>query len=284
MTRKLVLGAVAYDPKVITIWDGFQRYFAARNLPFDYVLFTNYEKQVEAQFDGVIDVAWNSPLAWVQSVHLANALGRKASAIAMRDTDCDLTTVIAVRSDSRFASPADLNGARIGFGAADSPQATILPQAFLLRAGVSQATIDGGRLFDVSLGKHGDHVGGERDAARALARGELDASCVLDANLAAFMNEGIWAQGAIRILARTPRYDHCNFTVLDGAPPELVARFLEELLAMDYANPEVRPLLDLEGLKAWRAGRTQGYQALEAAVVRSPAFARWLEAARHTCK
>ena len=24
----LLLGAVAYDPKVVTIWDGFQRYFA----------------------------------------------------------------------------------------------------------------------------------------------------------------------------------------------------------------------------------------------------------------
>ena len=38
----LLLGAVAYDPKVVTIWDGFQRYFEERGLPFDYVLYTNY--------------------------------------------------------------------------------------------------------------------------------------------------------------------------------------------------------------------------------------------------
>jgi hypothetical protein len=28
----LLLGAVAYDPKVVTIWDGFQQYFAERGL------------------------------------------------------------------------------------------------------------------------------------------------------------------------------------------------------------------------------------------------------------
>ena len=44
----LILGAVAYDPKVITIWDGFQQYFHRRGLLFDYVLYTSYERQVEA--------------------------------------------------------------------------------------------------------------------------------------------------------------------------------------------------------------------------------------------
>jgi hypothetical protein len=28
----LLLGAVAYDPKVVTIWDGFQRYFERQGL------------------------------------------------------------------------------------------------------------------------------------------------------------------------------------------------------------------------------------------------------------
>lgn len=35
---------------------------------------------------------------------------------------------------------------------------------------------------------------------------------------------------------------------------------------MTDADPEVRPLLDLEGLKEWKPGRTSGYAALEAAV------------------
>jgi hypothetical protein len=35
---------------------------------------------------------------------------------------------------------------------------------------------------------------------------------------------------------------------------------------MSYADPQVRPLLDLEGLKVWCDGRTSGYAPLEAAV------------------
>ena len=96
-TNQLILGAVAYDPKVVTIWDGFQQYFAAHHLPFDYVLFTNYERQVEALFSGLIHVAWNSPLAWLQSERIASALNRQAHAVSMRDTDRDLTSVVVVR-------------------------------------------------------------------------------------------------------------------------------------------------------------------------------------------
>jgi ABC-type phosphate/phosphonate transport system substrate-binding protein len=62
----LLLGAVAYDPKVVTIWDGFQRYFEKNRLDFDYILYTNYERQVEAHVAGHIHVAWNSPLAWLE--------------------------------------------------------------------------------------------------------------------------------------------------------------------------------------------------------------------------
>ena len=43
----LLLGAVAYDPKVVTIWEGFKTWSIARGLDFDYVLYSNYERQVE---------------------------------------------------------------------------------------------------------------------------------------------------------------------------------------------------------------------------------------------
>ena len=37
---------------------------------------------------------------------------------------------------------------------------------------------------------------------------------------------------------------------------------------MSYADPQVRPLLDLEGLTQWLPGRTEGYAQLEGAVSR----------------
>jgi ABC-type phosphate/phosphonate transport system substrate-binding protein len=67
------------------------------------------------------------------------------------------------------------------------------------------------------------------------------------------------------VLTQTEPFDHCNFTVGPAVPEGLVSRFRALLLGMSYDDPEVRPLLDLEGLKAWREGRLEGYEALERA-------------------
>ena len=122
--------------------------------------------------------------------------------------------------------------------------------------------------LDVLLGKHGDHVGGERDAARALIAGEVDAACMIDGNHLVFSAEGTLPHGSTRVLAQTGTYDHCNFTVLDGAPEPSIERFKELLLRMRYDDTDARPLMDMEGLKAWKAGRTSGYALLERACER----------------
>ena len=263
---ELVLGAVAYDPKVVTIWEGFKTWFARHGLPFDYVLYSNYERLVDAHLAGHVDVAWNSPLAWVRARRLGAARGVGVRPIAMRDTDCDLRSVVVVLSGSPVQEVRDLAGKVVGVGAVDSPQATLLPLWHLRAEGLDHGVDFQVRAFDVLAGKHGDHVGGERDAARALLAGEVDAACLVDGNHALFAADGTLPPAATRVLARTPAYDHCNFTVTDAAPQDLVERFRSLLLGMSHDDPEVRPLLDLEGLRAWRPGRLEGYQPLEAAV------------------
>jgi ABC-type phosphate/phosphonate transport system substrate-binding protein len=265
-TATLVLGAVAYDPKVVTIWDGFKAWFAQVGLEFDYILYSNYERQVEALFEGAYHVAWNSPLAWIRTQRLARARGLDVQAVAMRDTDCDLTSVVVVRADSPITSVADLRGKTVAVGAVDSPQATLLPLSHLKAQGLEPGKDFAVQRFDVLGGKHGDHIGGERDAARALAEGRVDAACMIDGNHLLFVNEGTLRSGATRILTQTPRYDHCNFSVGPSAPGDLIARFTDLLLGMRYDDPAVRSLMDLEGLKAWRPGRTEGYAALDRAV------------------
>lgn len=272
----LLLGAVAYDPKVVTIWEGFAQYFAPRGLSFDYVLYSNYERQVEGHFAGHYHVGWNSPLAWIEAARAAPGRGRRARAVAMRDTDRDLTSVIAVRADSTAKTLADLRGKRIATGAGDSPQAHLIPLLHLAEAGVEPDRDIEVRRFDLLLGKHGDHIGGEREGARALVSGDVDAACMIDGNHLLFAREGVLPAGATRILYQTPPYDHCNFTVLDDAPPELVDRFVELLFAMSYDEPEVRRLFDLEGLKEWKPGRVEGYAQLERAVDRFDTLGPWL--------
>ncbi len=272
----LVLGAVAYDAKVVPIWDGFLAYFARHGLAFDYVLYSNYERQVEAQLRGDFHVGWSSPLAWLEAERAAPRRGRTARAIAMRDTDQDLTSLIVARADGPVATIRDLRGRRLGVGATDSPQATLIPLEHVAAEGLQPGVDVEVVHHDVLVGKHGDHVGGERDAVRALLAGKVDAACLLDGNHLVFAREGVVPPGALRVIARTGAYDHCNMTVLDDAPAGSIARFTELLLAMSYDDPSVRSLLDLEGLKAWRPGRTTGYELLSRAIDRTGYLEPWL--------
>jgi phosphonate transport system substrate-binding protein len=260
----LVLGAVAYDPKVVTIWEGFRAWLRGKGVDFDFVLYSHYERQVQELLDGRINVAWNSPLAWVRARRMAEARGAAVRAVVMRDTDRDLVSAVVVRTDSQVHSVGDLGGRTIAVGAVDSPQATLLPLSHLRGLG-----LDGGarvRRFDVGVGLHGDHIGGERDAAAALMAGQVDAACMTDANLLLFSQEGTLPAGSVRVIAQTPAFDHCNMTAGPEADPELTDRFADKLLGMSYADEQLRPLLDLEGVTQWLPGRTEGYAALERAV------------------
>ena len=275
----VLLGAVAYDPKVVTIWDGFRSWLRdSAGLDFDYVLYSNYERQVSDLVDGRIDVAWNSPLAWVRAHRLAAARGLTLTPVTMRDTDCDLRSVVVVRADSPVRALADLPGRVVATGAVDSPQATLLPLSLLRSAGLSPGGDVQLRRFDIGVGLHGDHIGGEREAARALFAADpaeqVDAACMIDSNLLLFGREGVLPVGAVRVLAQTPPYDHCTMTAGPSADPAAIARFGELLLGMDYADASLRPLLDLEGLKEWRPPRLSGYQQLERAVDESGFYDR----------
>ena len=49
MSRTIWVGAVAYDPKVVAIWEGMRGYFNEEaRLPIEVVLFLGYEAQVRA--------------------------------------------------------------------------------------------------------------------------------------------------------------------------------------------------------------------------------------------
>ena len=261
----LLLGAVAYDPKVVTIWDGFRSWLRDNDLDFDYVLYSNYERQVVDLVEGRVDVAWNSPLAWVRARRLAEAKGVQLRPVTMRDTDCDLRSAIIVLADSPVTTLAELRGRVVATGAIDSPQSTLLPISTLRAAALTPGKDVTIRRFDVGVGLHGDHIGGERDAAKALAAGEVDAVCVIDSNLLLFGQEGTLPPG-VRVIGQTDTYDHCTMTAGPSVDNAELDRFAQLLFSMSYADPVMRRLLDLEGLKEWRPPRLDGYELLERAV------------------
>lgn len=58
---------MAYDPKVVPIWDIIRDYANAFGCKLDYVLFSNYERQVDFLLKGHIDIAWNTNVAWIRT-------------------------------------------------------------------------------------------------------------------------------------------------------------------------------------------------------------------------
>jgi len=268
--RPILVGAVMYDPKVAVIWDVIARFFDGQGCAMDCVFYTNYELQVQALLAGHIDIAWNSPLAWLDAQRLG---GGKCRAIAMRDTDRDRRTHLLVRADGPVAALGDLRGRVVALGAKDSPQATLLPLHHLALAGLSPERDFKARRHDVLVGKHGDHVGGEREALSELLVGTADAAAVLDLNWELWRSDGTADPTRVRVLTTTSPFDHCNFSVTPALAAARAEEWTRVLLAMDYADPTHREIMDMEGLKQWLPGRTSGYAALEAAVREQDFFA-----------
>lgn len=252
----ILVGAVVYDPKVTVIWDIIRRFCEVQGCPMDVVYYTNYELQVRALIQRHIDVAWNSPLAWLDSQRQS---GQTCRAIAMRDTDRDRVSHMLVRAGFGIETPQAIAGKVVAFGAKDSPQATLIPQGYLLRYRLLPDRDYTVKRFDVLVGKHGDHVGGEKDALQALVSGEADACWCLDLNWQLWSRDGTADPGKVRSVATTDPFDHCVFTVRSDFPAEQEDRFLEALFAMSYDNPEHREMMDMEGLKKWEQGRTSGF-------------------------
>src|SRR5258705_8846715 len=117
--KTILPGAVAYDPKVVTIWEGIRDHFQEQGVPMDFALFSNYERQVEALLQGHIDIAWNTPLAHVRVQRRTD--GRSLS-LGMRDTDRDFCSKIIVRKDTGGHSINDLAGKTLEVGTRDSTQ------------------------------------------------------------------------------------------------------------------------------------------------------------------
>jgi ABC-type phosphate/phosphonate transport system substrate-binding protein len=191
----------------------------------------------------------------------------------MRDTDRDRVSYVVGQRGGPVQTLADLKGRTIATGAIDSPQATLIPLGRLRREGLNPGVDVKVRRFDVLVGKHGDHVGGERDALACLANGDAAACAMLDLNWEGWIQDGTIDANEFKIIGETDRFDHCVFTVRQDLDRSAEQAWLDALFAMRYDNPAHREMMDLEGLKAWLPGRTTGFGPLTAAVATERFFA-----------
>jgi phosphonate transport system substrate-binding protein len=278
MSETIWLGAVAYDPKVVAIWEGMRSYFHAEaRLAVEVVLFQNYEAQVIALLaspgDPVprIDIAWNTNLAYLQADEWS---GHRCRPVAMRDTDLGWTTKIVAVAGGPVAALADLRNRTLALGSRDSGHAAILPVHFLEQQGLVEGRDYRALRFDSDLGKHGDTGASEVEVVRAVLDGRADAGAIGSPFWKAVRSERLVPEGALADIWTSPPYNHCMFTARPGLDPALDRRFAEALSAMSYDNPVHRAVLDAEGLERWLPPRLDGYDALREACERQGFFRR----------
>ena len=280
MSQTIWVGAVAYDPKVVTIWEGMRRYFHEEaRLPVEIVLFQSYETQVLALLASPpdtaprIDIAWNTNLAYLQADEWS---GHQCRPVAMRDTDLDWTTRIVAVTGGPVAALDDLRNRTLALGSRDSGHAAILPVYFLEQQGLIEGRDYRALRFDSDVGKHGDTGASEVEVVRAVLDGRADAGAIGSPFWKALQSERLVPEGALQEIWTSSPYHHCMFIARPGLDQALELRFSEALSAMDYENPTHRAVLDAEGLRRWVPPHLDGYAALREASARQGFFQRSL--------
>ncbi len=276
MSKAIWVGAVAYNPKVVTIWEGMRHYFHEEaRLPVEVVLFQSYEAQVLALLAQLgeavprIDIAWNTNLAYLQADEWS---GHACRPVAMRDTDVGWMTKIVAVNGGPISTLADLKNRTLAIGSRDSGHAAILPVHFLEQDGMIEGRDYRTLRFDSDVGKHGDTGTSEVEVVRAVLDGRADAGAIGSPFWSTVRNERLVPEGGLRQIWSSPAYNHCMFTARPDFDREQERRFVEALLAMSYDNPLHRPILDAEGLQRWLTPHLDGYAALRQAAARQGFF------------
>lgn len=257
--KTILLGAVAYDPKVVGIWDIIRDYSNEYGCKLDYVLFSNYERQVDSLLKGHIDIAWNTNVAWIRTLY---ATDNKAKAIAMRDTDLTWSTKFVVKKDSKIKNLEDLKGKKLGVGSADSSQANIMAIYYLNKNGlkIKESDINNSEIdkesvniirYNSDLGKHGDTGRSEWDVLEGLKNGSLDAGTIGSNTWIRILEEGLYPDGELISFYTSPDFCHCNFTVMPNIDSEISDNFVKMLMSQKKENPIIKKMMAMEGLNEW---------------------------------
>lgn len=257
--KTILLGAVAYDPKVVGIWDIIRDYSNEYGCKLDYVLFSNYERQVDSLLKGHIDIAWNTNVAWIRTLY---ATDNKAKAIAMRDTDLTWSTKFVVKKDSKIKNIEDLKGKKLGVGSADSSQANIMAIYYLNKNGlkIKESDINNSEVdkesvniirYNSDLGKHGDTGRSEWDVLEGLKNGSLDAGTIGSKTWIRILEEGLYPDGELISFYTSPDFCHCNFTVMPNIDSEMSDNFVKMLMSQKKENPIIKKMMAMEGLNEW---------------------------------
>jgi ABC-type phosphate/phosphonate transport system substrate-binding protein len=262
--RPLLVGATAANPATaVTIWNAIRQWFTANDLQMEYALYSSYNALCGALLRGEVDIAWNAPMAHAQSVLVSAGACRT---LAMRDTDEDVATVIIARCDTGIDRPEDLRGRRLALGLATSTELRLIPVHQLRQAGLDPEA----ECVLVDLEPR-EYPGGGRwvdDALifNAVLEGAAEAGTIFEPRLERLLQRAGDRAGEVKVVWRSSPFCHCAFTARPGLPGPVSDRFVELLLNMDTADPEIAEMMRLEHLQRWVRADERGWRSTMAAI------------------
>ncbi len=255
--RPLLIGATTADPRnVVVIWNAVRRWLTEHGMPVEYALFSTYDAMGRALLDGMIDVAWNAPMAHAQSLMTS---GGACRTLAMRDTDQDVATVIVALTSSEISNVEDLRGRTIAVGVANSTELRLIPahqlhaQGFDLETDCTHAEIEpraasnGIRWIDDFL------------IFDAIKDGRADAGVIFEPMLDHLIRKRGLAPDDVTVVWRSEPFCHCAFTARPELPSDVSSRFVDLLTAMDPDDPSIAEMMRLEHLTRWVPATDDGW-------------------------
>ena len=241
MTQELMLGAVAYDPKVVPIWEGIREYFRGAPVEMDVVLVLELRgagqraprredrHRVEHEPGVRADVS-TRPHGDLPGPRDARHGRRRSSRSSSGGT-------------GTFAERrATCEGRTLALGSADSAQAAIMPVHYLRAKGLASGEDVTLLRFDSDVGKHGDTGRSEREALAAVLDGRADVAAVGAASWDVFVRTGRGASRRARAVLdvaavlRTATSRRCRRWT-----PRRRMRGSTHLRAMDWGEPGAPP-------------------------------------------
>ncbi len=237
MEKPVIVGAVLYDPKVSVIWEIIRDFFDETGVRWTSCSTRTTSCRCTALVDGHLDIAWNSPLAWLDS---QRRLRRQVP--GDRHARHGPRPRLAFRREEGRPGPIDGRSPRQddrrrsqGFAAGHAHSAWASSSA----TGSSRDGTSRSGASTCSWASTATTWAASTRRSSASPTGEAAACAMLDLNWERWTADGTIDPREYGILATTDRFDHCVFTVRDElCRGSQGARWLDALFSMTYDEPE----------------------------------------------
>lgn len=243
--------AMDASPAYVTIFDDYLEYFRRGGLELEVLHLSPNDTALKYFLEEKVDLFWGGPFNF--AIINQHFKGQQLNPLA-EDTDIDCHSVFLTKANSPINSFNDLKGKTISTGPRFSAESRIIPIQYLKEIGLEYGTDYQEQNFN-----------SQNEGIEAMMQGEVDVAITFYRNFLRQLATGVYMDWEIKVIGKTPYWDHCIFAGLPGLDQrkkEDYELFIDLMLKMDHQDPLVADSMRLEGVNRWVVGRPDRYQLL----------------------